>query len=594
MPKYCPECGGPLEERAKFCPNCGYRLSDAEIASQQAAAPTPAAPAEPQAPVFPAPAASGPQNPGFPQGPQTPASAPEQPMPAAPIGETVVLDQFRNQYEARQSYQQYNQQQNPQSQPCGWSPVPPQPQQSYGGQPQQRYGGPNYQGYSAASSVQAQPKKKSHTGLIVAIVAVVLAALGAVACFVWPGFLKKDSSAPQPSAPAPSESASLPTEPATEPSTEPVIDLPTTEPAPVVSGNPFDDVEDYDTNLENYLWAYRQGLITGSTVNAWDDVSLGEGLRLLWLSAGSPAPETSECPYTDVPEDADYRDAMLWALDIGLLKGTAGTELEPEEALTRAEAATFCYFMVPDDGSTLPRAYGDVTEDDWCYDAINWAFHAGVADRDYDLCFDPWDDIMRGDYLCFLSRVQAPELALEPEEPLAASLADYGLTPNVELGQTVEFSAWTQDGGSQPLTMTVERYGVMEPDEEHPAVDGYEWREVVLFLDYGNEEAANHSYSLMCDIVDTNYPLAYMQNKWYGDDSSTCFIYKDGAVMDVYEEDLEVEEPEGALFRVIQRMRVPKGYQGLVVAVYSKNSEETGDYLFDYCDNSTSAVFLLD
>ena len=48
-------------------------------------------------------------------------------------------------------------------------------------------------------------------------------------------------------------------------------------------------------------------------------------------------------PFTDVPESAYYYDAVLWAVQTGVAKGTSASTFSPDAPCTRGQIATFLY-----------------------------------------------------------------------------------------------------------------------------------------------------------------------------------------------------------------------------------------------------------
>ena len=66
-------------------------------------------------------------------------------------------------------------------------------------------------------------------------------------------------------------------------------------------------------------------------------------VTFLWRTAGSPAPESDECPFTDVVPDNFYYEAVLWAVENGITKGMTDTEFGVEGTCTRAQIVTFLH-----------------------------------------------------------------------------------------------------------------------------------------------------------------------------------------------------------------------------------------------------------
>lgn len=48
-------------------------------------------------------------------------------------------------------------------------------------------------------------------------------------------------------------------------------------------------------------------------------------------------------PFTDVPVGSYYYDAVLWAVENGIAKGTSETMFGPDASCTRAQIVTFLY-----------------------------------------------------------------------------------------------------------------------------------------------------------------------------------------------------------------------------------------------------------
>ena len=68
-------------------------------------------------------------------------------------------------------------------------------------------------------------------------------------------------------------------------------------------------------------------------------------VTILWRFSGLLADTQAEVenPFSDVSEDAYYKDAVLWAVQEGVTKGVSQTRFAPERTCTRGEAVTFLY-----------------------------------------------------------------------------------------------------------------------------------------------------------------------------------------------------------------------------------------------------------
>ena len=66
-------------------------------------------------------------------------------------------------------------------------------------------------------------------------------------------------------------------------------------------------------------------------------------VTVLWRPAGSPEPKTQQNPFYDVPQDAYFYDAVLWAVENGITKGTSDVTFAPDDTCTRAHVVTFLW-----------------------------------------------------------------------------------------------------------------------------------------------------------------------------------------------------------------------------------------------------------
>ena len=86
-------------------------------------------------------------------------------------------------------------------------------------------------------------------------------------------------------------------------------------------------------------WAKEQGLTDDFSAEA--DCTRAMVVAYLWKLAGSPKAGTSD--FTDVPADADYAQAVKWAVDKGVTAGVSKTQFGPDVVCTRGQIVTFLY-----------------------------------------------------------------------------------------------------------------------------------------------------------------------------------------------------------------------------------------------------------
>ncbi|WP_374220595.1 S-layer homology domain-containing protein [Oscillibacter sp. CU971] len=62
----------------------------------------------------------------------------------------------------------------------------------------------------------------------------------------------------------------------------------------------------------------------------------------MWEAVGSPA-STNKASFTDVPANADYAQAVAWAVENEITSGTGGGNFSPSETCTRGQIVTFLH-----------------------------------------------------------------------------------------------------------------------------------------------------------------------------------------------------------------------------------------------------------
>ena len=107
----------------------------------------------------------------------------------------------------------------------------------------------------------------------------------------------------------------------------------------------------------------------------------------------SHAPVTT-LPFTDVNADDWFYDPVVWAYDEGLMTGTSATTFEPNTSTTRAMIVAILYRL--EDGPAANGApFSDVADGDWYADAVNWAASVGIVAGFEDGTFRPNAPITR-------------------------------------------------------------------------------------------------------------------------------------------------------------------------------------------------------
>ena len=176
----------------------------------------------------------------------------------------------------------------------------------------------------------------------------------------------------------------------------------------VVGGMPDVDAAEYFALP--VAWAVENGISSGTsayTFSPYAPCTRGQVITFLWRAAGCPQPASAANPFTDVPAGAYYRDAVLWAVEKGITRGTSDTTFQPDLPCTRAQSVTFFYRAAgtpPVGSGTLP--FTDVPADEYYRAPVAWALERGITSGTTPTTFSPDALCTRGQIVTFLYRAQ--------------------------------------------------------------------------------------------------------------------------------------------------------------------------------------------
>ena len=129
-------------------------------------------------------------------------------------------------------------------------------------------------------------------------------------------------------------------------------------------------------------WAVDKGITTGTDDTHFspnDPCTRAQAVTFLWRGLGQPTPNSSYNPFTDVKEGVYYYDAVLWAVEKGITKGTSDTTFSPNDTVTRAQIVTLLYRLIQANGGGFTGAWAfplDFTDaadvPEWAYEAFCW------------------------------------------------------------------------------------------------------------------------------------------------------------------------------------------------------------------------------
>ena len=169
----------------------------------------------------------------------------------------------------------------------------------------------------------------------------------------------------------------------------------------VATGSYYEDAVD---------WAVENGITAGTDATHFSPDGIctrAQAVTFLWRTAGSPASKTSAMPFTDVPVGSYYYDAVLWAVEKGITKGTSETTFSPNLNCNRAQIVTFLWRSEKSPAAGTVNPFADVKTDAYYADAVLWAVKEGVTKGTSETTFSPDADCTRAQIVTFIWRALA-------------------------------------------------------------------------------------------------------------------------------------------------------------------------------------------
>ena len=166
----------------------------------------------------------------------------------------------------------------------------------------------------------------------------------------------------------------------------------------VATGSYYEDAVD---------WAVENGITTGVSANRFDPNGVctrAQAVTFLWRAAGSPAPRSRTMPFTDVPAGSYYYDAVLWAVENGITKGTSETRFSPDDTCTRAQIVAFLWRSEKSPAAGTANPFADVKSTAYYAGAVLWAVREDITKGTTNTTFSPDADCTRAQIVTFLWR----------------------------------------------------------------------------------------------------------------------------------------------------------------------------------------------
>ena len=169
----------------------------------------------------------------------------------------------------------------------------------------------------------------------------------------------------------------------------------------------FTDVADKAYYRDAVEWAVDNGITKGTTATTFSPnatCTRAQAVTFLWRAAGSPEPETRTMPFTDIPVGSYYYDAVLWAVENGITKGTSDTTFSPNMTCTRAQIVAFLWRSEKSPAAGTANPFADVKSTAYYADAVLWAVKENITKGTTNTTFSPDADCTRAQIVTFLYR----------------------------------------------------------------------------------------------------------------------------------------------------------------------------------------------
>ena len=166
----------------------------------------------------------------------------------------------------------------------------------------------------------------------------------------------------------------------------------------VATGSYYEDAVD---------WAVENGITKGTDDTHFSPDGIctrAQAVTFLWRAAGSPAPRSRTMPFTDVPAGSYYYDAVLWAVENGITKGTSDTRFSPDDTCTRAQIVAFLWRSEKSPAAGTANPFADVKSTAYYAGAVLWAVREDITKGTTSTTFSPDADCTRAQIVTFLWR----------------------------------------------------------------------------------------------------------------------------------------------------------------------------------------------
>lgn len=168
----------------------------------------------------------------------------------------------------------------------------------------------------------------------------------------------------------------------------------------------FDDVKPGAFYFDAVQWAVKNGITNGTGKNTFSPNNVCSRYQIvmfLWRAAGQPEAKAA-VSFADVKPGDIFYEAVQWAVERGITKGTSSTIFSPFAPCTRGQIVTFLCRSAGSPKVSGACNFSDVSSGSFCHDAVIWASSEGITNGTSAGRFSPNEGCTRAQVVTFLYR----------------------------------------------------------------------------------------------------------------------------------------------------------------------------------------------
>ena len=169
----------------------------------------------------------------------------------------------------------------------------------------------------------------------------------------------------------------------------------------------FSDVPKDAYYMNAVAWAVEKDITKGTTKTTFspDEICTRAQIAVfIWRAAGMPKAEKADNPFKDVKTGSYYYDALLWAYEKGIISGTSKTSFSPDAVCTRAQTVAILYRFADSPKVSTSNTFKDVESSAYYNKAVSWAVENGITSGTSATAFSPDSDCTRAQIVTLLNR----------------------------------------------------------------------------------------------------------------------------------------------------------------------------------------------